>query len=320
MSYGGSQFQQFSNPNRFFCNAPTGIREGHVDAEGYPDAADNTLTLNRASPYVAAMRTPQVTLLESPRLSRDGARFEFRISGSESGLCTIEHTMDLRVWTLLRHCQLDGEGVELADAVAGQAARFYRVSTPAGAVSTRIGFIKKTVPTGLSMIANQLDGLDNTVAELFPAAPDGTQIYWWIEGLQKWECVAFNLGEWDNPALTLHPGEGALIRNPGEPFDVFFVGEVPQAHHNRVPTQRAVRSFSLPQAGLLSSELGYVPFGAGGQVYRMAGGRYKTFLWDGDAWSPEEPTLELGEAFWCVNPIELGFLAASARREAVTAR
>ena len=304
MSYAGSQIQQFSNPNNFFLGIATGIPEGHRDEAGMPDSADNALTLNRAIPYAATVRSPQVTLLDNPLLSQDGAQFSFRIAGFDSGSCTIEHTADHEAWTVLTKFWLTGDGAEVADAAGGRDHRFYRARVAGRQIATQIGFIKKDVPVGFSMIANPLDALDNTVESLFPTAPEGTQIYKWIDGLQSWTCNTFSFDEWDIPQMALHPGEGIVINNrSGAPFRVSFAGEVIQACHNRIPIQLSVRSSAIPQAGLLSSVLRYIPFGAGGQVFRMAGGRYTGYTWDGRAWSPEEPVIEMGEAFWCRNPV-----------------
>ena len=48
-----------------------------------------------------------------------------------------------------------------------------------------------------------------------------------------------------------------------------------------------------------------VPFGFGGQVIRMrgSGGGYEVYTLDEDGWSPSEPVIDLGEAFWCRNPV-----------------
>jgi hypothetical protein len=303
MSYDCCQFQEFSNPNRFFRGAATGIPEGHLDEAGYSDAADNVSTLNRSVLYAAGTRIPQAAFLEAPRITAAGTQFKFQVSGPVTGLCTIERSADRRSWTVLTNCWLDGTVTEVSDSPAGTA-QYYRARLGGRWFSTRLGYVKKELPVGFSMVANPLDGVDNTVAFLFPALPEGTQLYKWIEGRQVWQCNSFSLGEWDDPAMTLHPGEGVVVRNQsGAPLSIAFAGEVLPAFHNRVPGQLSIRSSATPDSGLLTSVLNYIPFGAGGQVFRMVNGVYAAYTWDGGSWSPEEPVIEVGEAFWCRNPV-----------------
>jgi hypothetical protein len=173
-------------------------------------------------------------------------------------------------------------------------------------VSTWVGYVKKAAPPGYSMIANPLETLENTLEKLLPDVPEGTMVYKWIEGTSLWRANSYRFGAWDDPAMTLHPGEGVIVRNvSGAPFTIAFAGEVNLALHNRVPLGEAIRSSAIPQAGLVSSGLGYAPFGPGGQIMRMTDprGGYTVYTYDEDGWSPSEPVIELGEAFWCRNPV-----------------
>jgi hypothetical protein len=151
-----------------------------------------------------------------------------------------------------------------------------------------------------------LENLGNDFATLLPKAPEGVQVYKWIEGRQRWQANTFTLGAWDDPAMTLHPGEGVVIHNgTGAPWTIGFVGSPNQALHNRVPLQDSIRSSAIPESGSLSRVLGCRPFGPGVQLFRMTSpsGSYTAYTWDGESWSPEEPVLEWGEAFWCRNTL-----------------
>lgn len=304
MSYAGSQIEQFSNPNVYFLGAPTGVPEGHVNAQGLPDAADNARVLNENIPAAAAWKTSRFTTLDAPRLIEDDTLFRLEITGPNAGLYTVEWTSDYQTWVPLSDYVLYGDSIEVTDDVGSDAHRFYRAKSGDNYLGTQVGYIKKTVPSGYSMIANQLESGHNTVGALFPAVPDGTQLYKWIEGKQTWTVNTFNFGEWDHPEITLHPGEGMIVRNGSAPFNVSFVGHVNATLHNRVPLQLAIRSSALPQSGKLSAVLNYVPLDPGHQVYLINGstGSYSTFTWEGDGWAPFEPFVEMGEAFWCRNP------------------
>ena len=92
------------------------------------------------------------------------------------------------------------------------------------ALATCSGFADYTisVPSGLHTIANHLDHGGNTLNEVLPGVPGGTQI-------QKWNCVGYatytkGAAGWLPAGGTLKPGEGAFINNPGAPFNVTFTG------------------------------------------------------------------------------------------------
>lgn len=304
MSYVGSQIQQFSNPLKYFLGAPTGIPEGHRDSNGNPDSADNVSVLNRTIPTAAYNRYPRVTVLDSPSLDGTALQFSFRVANTEAGIYTVEYTTDHETWTTLQKEYLPAENVWITDSNLVDAHRFYRIRSGRASGPAVLGYVKRAIPPGFSLVANPLEGSDNTLAALFPEMPEGTELYKWGEGLQRWTVNIFSFGEWEDPAMTLHPGEGAFLRNPTpEPFELRFVGEVNNALFNRVPTQLSIRSSSIPRSGLLSKVLDCVPFGDGGQVFTMRDGKYTAYTRDGGTWTPSEPSIELGEAFWCRNPL-----------------
>lgn len=310
MSYLGNQIEQFSNPNNYFLGAPTGIPEGHYDAEGRADSANAVAWINRVAPYLAYAKPTLVPRADGATLAQDGREFRFQIAAPKGGCCRVEVTTDHAHWTELTQFDLTGEPAEVIDFTADATFRCYRITIGTELLAGQVGFLKKTIPPGWSMIGNPFAAAENTVGALFPDVPDGTQIYKWIEGRQCWVANTCSFGTWDDPALPLHPGEGVIVRNPSSaPFALHLVGDVSGDFRNRVPIQSAMRSSAFPQSGKISSDLKYVPLGPGGQVIQMASseGTYTVYSWDGEGWSPAEPYLEIGESFWCRNPVNAFF-------------
>jgi hypothetical protein len=167
-----------------------------------------------------------------------------------------------------------------------------------------VGYINLDVPPGFSLIANQLNAGTNTLAALLPTVPGGTTVY-------KFNGTGYDIASFDdldnawspNGNITLNPGEGAFIRNPtAAAVRVTFVGEVPTgALSNPLPQGFSIRSSQVPQAGKLSTDLGF-PGAGGDTVYQFnnATGGYVINSFDDldNAWAPAEPTLKVGEAFF----------------------
>ena len=80
-----------------------------------------------------------------------------------------------------------------------------------------------SIPPGSRLIANHLDNGGNTLDEVLPGVPNGTQISKYIcTGYTNYTKVAAG---WIPAGGTLKPGEGAFImNNSGAPFTVTFMG------------------------------------------------------------------------------------------------
>lgn len=160
-----------------------------------------------------------------------------------------------------------------------------------------VGYINVAVPPGFSMIANQLDSGDNSVANLLPAPPEGTTIYKFVGG--NYVINAFEFGEWSIPTMTLNPGEGAFISNTsGAAFNALFVGEVKQGELTTSLIEGfQIVSSQVPQSGALDTELGF-PVAEGDVVYRFnnATGTYSISAYEFGEWSAPVPAV--GESFF----------------------
>lgn len=100
-----------------------------------------------------------------------------------------------------------------------------------------VGYVNLTIPEGYSMIANQLNASPtNTIANVIPTAPGGTQVFKWDSvNQQLFNAIEYVEGSgWFNADETpseepLPPGTGFYIYNQsGAPFTLTLVGEVPQ--------------------------------------------------------------------------------------------
>ncbi len=199
---------------------------------------------------------------------------------------------------MLGNYSLSAGSFAVSDTI-GSVNRFYRAKLGTAYLGTQVGFIKKTASDGYSMIANQLDNGDNTIATLFPGVPTGTTLFKWDESAQQYVSSVYAGDQWDSPSMTLHPGEGAVLQTGGT-LALRFVGQVRDAFLIPLPHGMAIRSSPVPQSGGITSALAYPGTHLGDQVSQMtdASGTYATYSWNLSAWTPSEPIIGIGESFW----------------------
>ncbi len=192
----------------------------------------------------------------------------------------------MRTKTLLLSAAVGAVGLLAADA------QVYSVNS--------VGYVNKNIPTGFSLIANPLVGANNTVPTLFPSVPDGTIVYKFDAGTQGFIANNYFFG-WSDPAMTLVPGEGAFIYNPGAGFTATFVGEVSQGNLSTpVAAGFSILSSKVPQQGALDTALGY-PVADGDIVYRYDNAlaqyvAYNYFF----GWN-QIPVIDVAESFFAFN-------------------
>jgi len=164
-----------------------------------------------------------------------------------------------------------------------------------------VGYYNITVPaSGYALIANQLNTTNNTIGSLLPSVPPNTIFYKYAGSYSAYVFDEFDLIWTPDGNATLNPGEGGFIKNPdATPLTLTFVGEVMQGSlTNPVPAGYAIRSSMVPQAGGVSSVLGF-PAAPNDIVYKYAGA-YSAFVFDEFdlVWTPSEPAVSVGEAFF----------------------
>lgn len=126
-----------------------------------------------------------------------------------------------------------------------------------------VGYVNVTLKPGYNLVANPLNGTNNAVATVLPAAnlPNDTELLTWDHAIQDFAQVEFVFdGVWydanGNPSTkVLNPGSGFFLKSP-VPTDltITFVGEVPQGTLNNPILQNyGFYSSIVPQSASLSS-------------------------------------------------------------------
>jgi len=168
-----------------------------------------------------------------------------------------------------------------------------------------VGYVNLVLPVGFSIISNPLNASNNNVTNLFSGAPDGTIVYKY-SGTFKTTSFDAVFGAWSDNSITVVPGEAVFIKVPaGGKFTNTFVGDVMSGSlTNPIPAGFSLRSSQVPQAGKITTDLGYAP-ADGDQLYQFNTTTQKynaTASYDAvfAAWSVE-PNIAVGEGFWIKN-------------------
>jgi hypothetical protein len=161
------------------------------------------------------------------------------------------------------------------------------------------------------MISNPLNTRDNILNGLFPDVPADTQFLKWNEPQQTYEGFYFDPVEGWLPDTSLLPGEGGFLFNPTDGLiAVTFIGEVLQGHLTKaIPAGVSIRSSMVPQAGGITSLLGFGPedgLAQGDRIDRYSNGLYDKYAYLNSTWyrtNPPpsillEPQPAAGESFW----------------------
>jgi hypothetical protein len=266
-------------------------------------------------------------VLSNPQISSNA--FSFNVASLAGSYWEVYDSTDLTNWTLIAGVTLDtaGAGSFTNNSIAGVPYRFYLLSDgtccsqPIGFTRIQVGAGTTNVPGTNALIADQLDAPGgNTLDGLFNVngagtMPDGTSLS--NESvISKWDVPsqAFVYYTWNptagsgwrdasgNPAgsVTLNPGEGAYLVTSNA-LTVTFVGLVPYGSLSLSSSTNQFRIISsiLPEAGGLQTDLGYVPRG-GDEVELWGGSGLNTDHYVGlqHSWSPGEPVLAVGQAFF----------------------
>jgi len=163
-----------------------------------------------------------------------------------------------------------------------------------------VGYVNLTIPKGFSMSANQFVAPSYKISDLIPSPTPGTILYkfanvggYTLDTFDEFDLV------WTDPNLTLPLGGGFFIFTSA-PFNVTFVGEVPQGTlTTATPKGYSIVSSQVPQAGGVDT-LGYNGE-PGDIIYRFSNtSGYTLYTFDEFdlVWTPSIPSVNVGEAFF----------------------
>jgi hypothetical protein len=198
----------------------------------------------------------------------------------------------MRTKTLLLTAALSAAGI------ATSMAQVYSVNA--------VGYVNTPLVAGYNLVSNPLDNKatdGNQIRNLFAALPPGSQIFKFDSASARYDLASVDdfTGEITGPAatMTVLPGEGVFVQAPSA-ATITFVGEVPTGSlSNPLPRGFSIRSSQVPQAGALTTALGYAPE-EGDQIFIWveATQRYTTHSFEFGEWAGGVPTVEVGEAFF----------------------
>ncbi len=163
-----------------------------------------------------------------------------------------------------------------------------------------VGFVNVNFPPGFSIACNPLDGAANTVVALFPAStPNGSTVFKFNPAAGNFTSATFFFGSWDNPSMTLVPGEGFFFRNTAATaFINTFAGNVKQGTLvTPLSAGFTLVSSQVPQSGLAKTDLG-LPIDNGDSIFLFRNNTYVSSTFFFGSWDNGEPTVNVGEGFF----------------------
>jgi hypothetical protein len=169
-----------------------------------------------------------------------------------------------------------------------------------------VGYVVRELQEGFNLMNNPMDYQGNMAKEIYPDMPDGTQLVIY-SAATGYSIITFDGGEWlPNGDAQLPPGRGHWVRVPRRIFHT-YVGVVRQGDLS-TPLVKGLNlvGSQVPQEGLLSADLWYLP-SEGDQCLQYRPDRgYTTFTYDGGEWLGAQPYLAVAEGIW-VRRGEAGF-------------
>lgn len=162
-----------------------------------------------------------------------------------------------------------------------------------------VGYINVPVPANqYVLLANQLQATNNTIGTVLAGVPDGSQFQKFSGSYAAYVYDELVPGWTPDGNATLNPGEGGFFKSPVA-TTLTFVGEVLQGSlTNTLPAgSYVIRSSMVPQAA--TPTVLAIPADDGDTLQTYSAG-YSAFVYDEllPGWTPSEPTIGLGSAFF----------------------
>jgi len=163
-----------------------------------------------------------------------------------------------------------------------------------------VGYINIPVTANQNfLIANQLNTTNNTLGSLIPNGPPGAIFQKFNGGFSAFVFDDLDLVWTPNGNVSINPGEGGFYKSPTA-TTLTFVGEVLQGSlTNTLPIGlQAIRSSIVPQAGLITTDLGLPA--EPGDILQTYNGGFSAFVFDDLdlVWTPSQPNIPVGASFF----------------------
>jgi hypothetical protein len=189
---------------------------------------------------------------------------------------------------------------------AGVDRRFYRFWNYSVISSNHVGFYRVNIPAGFSFLGNHLRLADDRITSIFPAPPNGAQVYQFNPATQAYNFIQYVDGAWEGDDLNMRlPTGGGVIISTPTPFSKTFIGDVMLDSMKPLAAGFTLVSSVLPQSLPLTGPGGLnFPVAEGDQIYQYdpASGGYRVNQYVDGAWEGDNggapPVPALGACFY----------------------
>jgi uncharacterized repeat protein (TIGR03803 family) len=246
--------------------------------------------------------------------SLTSSQFSFSATGQASSSWGVYSSSDLVTWSSVGSLTLNssGSGTFTDTTVAGVQNRFYKLNNGT-CCSHALGFEQFTEAANQYMYSvYQLQARSSSLGSLFGHALDGSS---WPSGVTMVPPTSSTVYTWNGSSwldssgnnangVTLSLGDGYQVWNQtATPIVVTVMGLVPEGHVTRTVTLAYGQIFTgspVPQAGLITSLLGYQPL-AGESAWLWNNSGWDMYSYQNGAWSPQEPYVQVGQMVYINN-------------------
>jgi hypothetical protein len=164
---------------------------------------------------------------------------------------------------------------------------------------------------GVNFIANQLNCGGNTVPEIMPPGlPEGTRVTKFDKATGTYQITTYIEGAWEGDPVTLNPGDGAILYNPGAVGFLLTLGgtlNIPMLPVILPPGSCCLLSRQTAAVGTYETIVGTAPpEGVTMLQWNPTTGTYDSDTYTEGAWTGDSggaaPLVDIGESVWICTP------------------
>jgi hypothetical protein len=166
----------------------------------------------------------------------------------------------------------------------------------------QVGYMNVEVPPGYSMLSTSImSPLGAKLTDVVHSGGQNCMSLTKVDEHGRLQTTFYTPGlGWSDTSITLLPGEGCVVWNPGEAsFVVTFVGRVLDGKlTNDLPSGLSMCGPLLPMPGGLSTVHLFPAANNDAVHFLRPDGTYDTYRYQGGTWTPTEPVIGVGRAMW----------------------